>query len=202
MGLLPDMLNCGLCMHRECRERFPHHRGLTIPTCIPCVTHVPWCMPRSLTRGFLWNRWRGKRSRRMRNPQFYVYGKRPLVELCLIIQEVWSVIPQAIIARLGPFMSRRCRVVHEANGLSQPLLTLLHLMVCCAEQNATINFCSAWYSAWFMASCFFNPYHILFYVQCRIIFDRDISRAYRSLYIYIYMKTYSEHSFRKCVKVQ
>ena len=38
-----------------------------------CVTHVPWCMPGSLTRGFLWNRWRGKRSRhsrRMRNPQF------------------------------------------------------------------------------------------------------------------------------------
>ena len=36
-----------------------------------CVTHVPRCMPESLTRGFLWNRWRGKRSRhsrRMRNP--------------------------------------------------------------------------------------------------------------------------------------
>ena len=28
-----------------------------------CVTHVPWCMPGSLTGGFLWNRWRGKRSR-------------------------------------------------------------------------------------------------------------------------------------------
>ena len=25
-----------------------------------CVTHVPWCMPGSLTSGFLWNRWRGK----------------------------------------------------------------------------------------------------------------------------------------------
>ena len=22
-----------------------------------CVTHVPWCMPGSLTRGFLWSRW-------------------------------------------------------------------------------------------------------------------------------------------------
>ena len=42
------------------------------------VTHVPWCMPGSLTSGFLWNRWRGKHSqlsRRMRNPQFYVSGK-------------------------------------------------------------------------------------------------------------------------------
>ena len=44
-----------------------------------CVTYVPWCMPGSLTSGFLWNRWRGKRSRRMRNPQLYVSGKRPNV---------------------------------------------------------------------------------------------------------------------------
>ena len=45
-----------------------------------CVTHLPWCMPGSLTSGFLWNRWRGNRSRhsqRMRNPQFYVSVKRP-----------------------------------------------------------------------------------------------------------------------------
>ena len=44
-----------------------------------CVTHVPWCIPGSLTGGFLWSRWRGKRSRhsrRMRNPEFYVTGKR------------------------------------------------------------------------------------------------------------------------------
>ena len=39
-----------------------------------CVPHVPWCMSGSLTSGFLWSRWRGKRSRhsrRMRNPQFF-----------------------------------------------------------------------------------------------------------------------------------
>ena len=37
-----------------------------------CVTYVPWCMPGSLTSGFLWNQWRGKlcrHSRRMRNQQ-------------------------------------------------------------------------------------------------------------------------------------
>ena len=48
-----------------------------------CVMHVPWCMPGSLTSGFLYSRWRGKRSRnsqRMRNPQFYVSGKRPMVD--------------------------------------------------------------------------------------------------------------------------
>ena len=46
-----------------------------------CVTHVPWCMPGSLNCVFLWSWWRGKRSRhsrRMRNPQFYVSGKRPM----------------------------------------------------------------------------------------------------------------------------
>ena len=45
------------------------------------VTHVPWCMPGSLTSGFLWSRWRGKRSRHSRrkhNAQFYVSGKRPM----------------------------------------------------------------------------------------------------------------------------
>ena len=44
-----------------------------------CVTHVPWCMPGSLTSGFHWNRWWRKRSRHsrcMRNPQFYVSGNK------------------------------------------------------------------------------------------------------------------------------
>ena len=51
--------------------------------------------------------------------------------------------PQARITQLSPFMSRRCRVIHEAQGLSQPLLTLLRLTVCCTEQNTTISFCLA-----------------------------------------------------------
>ena len=45
------------------------------------VTHVPWCMPGLLTTGFLWSRSRGKRSRhtrRMRNPQLFVSGRRPM----------------------------------------------------------------------------------------------------------------------------
>ena len=33
MGLLLDTLNCGLRMRRECRERFPRHSRLAIPTC-------------------------------------------------------------------------------------------------------------------------------------------------------------------------
>ena len=46
-----------------------------------CITHVPWCLPGSLTNGFLWSLWRGERSRHsrsMRNPLFYVSGKRPI----------------------------------------------------------------------------------------------------------------------------
>ena len=53
-----------------------------------CVNHVSWCMPGSLTSGFLWSRWRGKHSRhsrRMRYPQFYVSGKRPIAVPCGII---------------------------------------------------------------------------------------------------------------------
>ena len=76
-----------------------------------CATHVPWCMPRSLTSGFLWSQWRGKHSRhsrRMRDPQFCLSGKRLidrswacnwcvlrgrgcvrwLKEICLVIRQI------------------------------------------------------------------------------------------------------------------
>ena len=49
-----------------------------------CVTHVPWCMSGSLISGFQWSRWREKRSRhsrRMRNPQFCISGKWPMMAL-------------------------------------------------------------------------------------------------------------------------
>ena len=43
-----------------------------------CVTHVPWCMPGSLTSGSFGVDGKGKHSWRMRNPQCYVSGKRPI----------------------------------------------------------------------------------------------------------------------------
>ena len=46
-----------------------------------CVAHVLWCMPGYLISGFLWCRWRGKRSRhsrRVRNPHLYVSAERPM----------------------------------------------------------------------------------------------------------------------------
>ena len=58
LGLLPDALKCGLRMHRECRDRFLHHRLQRKPLASDpgmlngtCVTHVPWCMSGLLTRG-------------------------------------------------------------------------------------------------------------------------------------------------------
>ena len=67
-----------------------------------CVTHVSWCVPGSLTSGFLWSRWRGKRSlhfQRMRNPEFYVSGKRPFVECVktwkLILLRLSQLIPHS-----------------------------------------------------------------------------------------------------------
>ena len=45
------------------------------------ITHVPWFMLGALTRGFIWSRWRGKRSqhsRLIRDPQFYVSCKMPI----------------------------------------------------------------------------------------------------------------------------
>ena len=49
--------NCGLCMRRECRGRFPRYRLQSKPLLSDpgmhhgtCVTHVPWYMLGSLTR--------------------------------------------------------------------------------------------------------------------------------------------------------
>ena len=40
-----------------------------------CVTHVPLCLPRSLTSGFVWSRWQGKHSRNShRNFTYMIRG--------------------------------------------------------------------------------------------------------------------------------
>ena len=61
------------------------------------VTHVSWCIMGPLTIGFLWSRWPGKPFRHsgcMRNPHFYVSGKRPtdrtLREPSLVFWSSWS----------------------------------------------------------------------------------------------------------------
>ena len=49
-------------MRRECRERFPPSPQVSDPDMHhgTCGTHVLWCMPGSLTIGFLWNWRQGK----------------------------------------------------------------------------------------------------------------------------------------------
>ena len=50
-------------MHRECRERFPRH--------------VPWCMPGSLTGGFLWSRCVGETL-----PAFSAHAQPTILRIC------------------------------------------------------------------------------------------------------------------------
>ena len=68
-----------------------------------CVTHVPWCMPGSLTSGLLWNQWwkRSRHSRRMRNPRCYVSVRDP----CSLLTQLNRVWPALIIT---PII--RCRI--------------------------------------------------------------------------------------------
>ena len=70
-------------MRWECRERFPRNRLQRKPLVSDpgmhhgtCVSHVSWCMSGSLTRGG--GKKGSQHSGRMRNPQFYVSGKRPI----------------------------------------------------------------------------------------------------------------------------
>ena len=80
-----------------------------------CVTHVPWCMPGSLTSGFLWSWWRGKRSRnsrRMRSPLFCVSGKRPKATVKLITKkkpQQWYFYNNFIKRLLKRYHSSYCR---------------------------------------------------------------------------------------------
>ena len=95
-------------MRRECRERFVHYwLQWKPPVSDPgmhhgtCVTHVPWCMSGSLNP-----RWRGKRSRhsrRMRNPQFYVSGKRPMTSPA-VLNSYDDVIKWKYFPRYWPFL--------------------------------------------------------------------------------------------------
>ena len=69
-------------MHRECRERFPRHRGLVIPTCITARVWRTWrdaCRDRYLAVSFEvgGGEKRSRHSRRMRNPQFTYLVRGP-----------------------------------------------------------------------------------------------------------------------------
>ena len=83
MGLLPDTQKMRVAHTLELPGTVSPPPRVSVPDMHPgtCVTHMPWCMPRLWINGFFWSRWREKRSwhsRRMRIPQFCVFGKRPM----------------------------------------------------------------------------------------------------------------------------
>ena len=134
MGLLPDTQNCVLCMRWECRERFPRHRRLAIPT---CITARAWRTCRDACRDWKkWSRWRGKhsrQSRRMRNLHFYVSCKRPMGNHqrgCWVNRSFWA------INSLWPSGTRWCRsgwnlvysysvLPKDAESLPEPILIII-----------------------------------------------------------------------------
>ena len=74
-------------MRRECRERFPRQRRWAIPTCITARasrTCRDACRDRWLAVSFEMGAGgkRSRHSRRMRNLQFYISGKRPIYPIC------------------------------------------------------------------------------------------------------------------------
>ena len=113
-----------------------------------CVTHVPWCMPGSLTSGFLWSRWRWKRSRhsrRMRNPQFYVSGKRPMVEVARNIIKF-------VDATVGTNLDIKSLAVMHWWFNAQPYLHWLN-------PNIQFNWCHGFYDVYHCSPCS-KIYHI------------------------------------------
>ena len=119
--LLPDTQNYGLCSVNA-GNVFPPprvsdpdmHHGT-------CAMHVPWCMSGSLSSGFLWSRWWGKRSqhaRRMRNPQFCVSGKRPIEIMACICKSLMQLKTHALI---GVKLKGNLGIIH--NNIRSPLLT-------------------------------------------------------------------------------
>ena len=83
-GPLARYVKLRVRMRRECRERFPRHRRWAIPTCITARasrTCRDACRDRQLSVSFEIGGGgkRSRHSRRMRNLQFYVSGKRPII---------------------------------------------------------------------------------------------------------------------------
>ena len=82
-GPLARYVKLRVRMRRECRERFLRHRRWAIPTCITArASHTcrDACRDRQLSVSFEIGGGgkRSRHSRRMRNLQIYVSGKRPI----------------------------------------------------------------------------------------------------------------------------
>ena len=97
-----------------------------------CVTHVPCCMSGSLTNGFLWSRWRGKRSRhsrRMRNPQFYVSDKRPMASRLFggKLKQSWISVNWILGNKFQSNLNQNTKIAYQKGILKCRLQNVSHL---------------------------------------------------------------------------
>ena len=95
--------------------------------------HGTWFMPVSLTSGFLWSWWRGKRSwqsRRMCNPQFWLSGKRP-------IDDAFYYLPTDSPVSLGeiPMLQFSCSGTRDIGPLKNK--AMLTIILACGQQYST-----------------------------------------------------------------
>ena len=102
-GPLARYVKLRVRMRRECRERFPRHRRWAIPTCITARasrTCRDACRDRQLSVSFEIGGGgkRSRHSRRMRNLQFYVSGKRPM-DMCFhyVVRDLFPAGPISVI---------------------------------------------------------------------------------------------------------
>ena len=89
-------------MRRKCRERFSRHHGLAIPTCIMARA---WHTCQDACRDY------SRHSRRMRNPQFYISGERPMVAWLYILVTITITVRchvQSIISNILPLFTWSC----------------------------------------------------------------------------------------------
>ena len=113
-------------MRRECRERFPRvrlqrkllasDRGMHHGT---CVTHVPWCMSRSLPAVG------GETLPAHAHPQFYISGKRPIISRNHFCNKIYHIIwylgmCKEFVKQCPPIPTLLCRrtlvTVHPVNS--------------------------------------------------------------------------------------
>ena len=126
-----------------------------------CVTHVPWCMPGSLISGFLWRRW-GKRtlhSRRMRNPQFCVSGKRSIAttpKLPSPSQTVLVTTPghvtSSTFSNMYTFINELYTLKHQARWMIEPQQHQEHALLPKVPENMPLLF---YFKFWCKITCGF-----------------------------------------------
>ena len=135
-----------------------------------CVT----CMPGSLTSGFLWSRWRGKRSRHsrlMRNPLFinFVHCYCRACRTSLIATRFWVVMICPII---------KCLTVLEFSFNLFELCLFITIFNFILNYVPIVTFCILTYhKIWILLIifCFIWSYWIIYFLTCLEVFWSVVS---------------------------